>query len=81
MTPERLMILAENKYKILIERGKWVEKSRKEKKIIALESQIQSMRLNSQNSPRYSNARSKPRGKIPPEVYKLFRAFIAAKAI
>jgi uncharacterized coiled-coil protein SlyX len=47
ITPEQLMSLADNKYKTLTESGAWMQKSKSQKRIVALAAQVQSLEKSS----------------------------------
>ena len=48
ITPEQLMVLADNKFKTLTESGAWMQKSRAQKRIVALAAQVQTLERGTQ---------------------------------
>ena len=85
LDPEKLMMLAHNKYKVLVQQHMWTSKSVQDERIMALELKISNMnkreQRNQNGQAQNGNPKTRPRkrGPMSPEDFARFKKFIFNK--
>ena len=73
LNPKQLMMLAKNKYDIIKEKGQWKAPTPDQQQILALKSEIQSLKKSNSNKgthPKSTNSRNQGKGKKPEWMFK-----------
>ena len=79
MDEEKLMLLALNKYKILVEQGVWSAKNKQEEKIIALQSQIAQLSASNNRTNSSENNTNDRKKLMSPDEWERFKKWAAIK--